>query len=305
MVPASNTVVGVDFGAPRRARDQRRKIIAIAAHPVADRQYRVGAIGINERLLAKNPPGWSAKELLDELLTRTVRIVAFDFPFSIPDALLRDEKFAANAGYTNGAFIGWRTFNAFVAERLPLDEPLNFRPFDVWRSRSDRARLWVRRATDIVAGGQPPLKDKFQSTFQMTLLGNAVLSRLWESRRYRVLPFPGGRGTGEVIEVYPGAMLRQMGLANYKCRPEEAIRLGIAACTAAGIAVDADPRLRALCCRYNSGGKTPDYDAADAFIALCPAILHAEGTCRMAIDGDASVKGSEGAIWVPRIACRS
>ncbi len=45
MLPASNTIVGVDFGAPRRARDQRRKIIAIAAHAVADRQYRVDAIG--------------------------------------------------------------------------------------------------------------------------------------------------------------------------------------------------------------------------------------------------------------------
>jgi hypothetical protein len=101
-----------------------------------------------------------------------------------------------------GAFIGWRTFNAFVAERLPLREPLDFRPFDAWRSRSDRARLWARRATDTVAGGQPPLKDKFQATFQMTLLGNAVLSRMWESRRYRILPFPGGRGTGEIIEVH-------------------------------------------------------------------------------------------------------
>jgi hypothetical protein len=90
MLPASNTVIGVDFGAPRRARDQRRKIIAIAAHAVADRRYRVDAIGMNERLLAKDPPGWSAKELLDELLTRTVRIVAFDFPFSIPDA--RDSR---------------------------------------------------------------------------------------------------------------------------------------------------------------------------------------------------------------------
>jgi hypothetical protein len=28
------------------------------------------------------------------LLARVVRIVAFDFLFSIPDALLRDEKFA-------------------------------------------------------------------------------------------------------------------------------------------------------------------------------------------------------------------
>lgn len=87
-------------------------------------RYRVDAIGINERLLAKCPPGWSAKELLDELLTRTVRIVAFDFPFSIPGVLLRDEQFAVNAGYRHRAFIGWRTFNAFVAERLPLDEPL-------------------------------------------------------------------------------------------------------------------------------------------------------------------------------------
>jgi hypothetical protein len=156
-----------------------------------------------------------------------------------------------------------------------------------------------------MAGGQPPLKDKFQATVQMTLLGNAFLSRLWESRRYRILPFPGGRGTGEVIEVYPGATLRQMGLANYKPRPEEAIRVGIAACAAAEIRVDVDRRLRALCCRYSSGGKTLDYDAADAFIALCTATLHAEGRCRMAIDGDAFAKGSEGAIWVPRTACRS
>ncbi len=93
MLPASNTVVGVDFGAPRRARDQRRKIIAIAAHAVADRWNRVDATGMNECLLAKSPPGWGAKEPLDELLTRTVRIAAFDCPFSIPVVLLRDEKF--------------------------------------------------------------------------------------------------------------------------------------------------------------------------------------------------------------------
>jgi hypothetical protein len=38
------------------------------------------------------------------------------------------------------------------------------------------------------------------------------------------------------------------------------------ACTAAGITLDVDSRLRTLCC-YTSGGKTPDDDAADAFIA--------------------------------------
>ncbi|MBK7534806.1 MAG: hypothetical protein IPI49_05375 [Myxococcales bacterium] len=41
--------------------------------------------------------------------------------------------------------------------------------------------------------------------FQMTLLGNALLARLWESHRYQVPPFPGGRGDSEVIEVYPSA----------------------------------------------------------------------------------------------------
>lgn len=293
----------MDFGAPPRARDQRRKIVAIAAQATEWRRYRIDATGVNARLLANDPPGWSAKELVDELLTRPVRIAAFDFPFCVPDMLLRDEKFAADAGHERGAFLGWRTFNWHVAQRLPLSDPLDFRPFDAWRSRAERARLWTRRGTDVVAGGQPPLKDKFQATFQMTLLWNALLSRLWESHKYRVLPFPGGRGAGEVIEVYPGATLRQMGLSSYKSRPDEAIRLGIAACAAAGIKLDVDLRLMALCCRYSSGGKTPDYDAAGAFVALCTAILHAEGACRAAVDGDPFVKDREGAIWVPSIAC--
>ncbi len=303
MPPPSSTIVGVDFGAPRRARDQRRKIIAIGARATDWRRYRIDATGLNARLLENHPPGWSAIELLDELLTRPVRIAAFDFPFGIPDPLLRDERFAASAGHKHGAFLGWRAFNWFVAQKLPLEDPTDFGPFDAWRARADRARLWTRRATDIAAGGQPPLKDKFQATFQMTLLGNALLARLWESHRYRVLPFPGGRGDGEVIEVYPGATLRQMGLASYKSRPDEAIRLGIAACLAAGIKVDVTPEILALCCRYSSGGRSPDYDAADAFVALCTAILHAEGACRAAVDGDPYVKEREGAIWVPTNCC--
>lgn len=301
MPSTSTTILGVDFGAPQRARDQRRKIIAIAARPTDWRRYRIDATGMNGRLLAKDPPGWAATELLDELLAKPVRIAAFDFPFCIPDALLRDEKFAADAGYKDGAFRGWRSFNGFVAQRLPLADPLDFRPFDPWRLRADRARLWIKRATDVAACGQPPLKDKFQATFQMTLLGNALLSPLWESQRYRVLPFPAGRGEGEVIEVYPGATLRQMGLASYKSRPDEAIRLGIAACVAAGIKLEVAPEIIALCCRYSSGGKTPDYDAADAFVALCTAILHAEGACRAAFNGDPYLKEVEGSVWVPSI----
>ena len=300
-------IVGVDFGAPKRARDQRRKIITIAAHATAGRSYRIDATGINARLLANAPPGWTAKELLDELLARPARVVGFDFPFCVPHALLRDAKFAAAVGHKDGAFLGWRSFNWFVAQRLPLTDPLDFAPFAAWRDRAERARLWTKRATDVAAGGQPPLKDKFQATFQMTLLGNALLSKLWESHQYRVLPFPGGRGDGEVIEVYPGATLRTMGLASYKSRPDEAVRLSIAACAAAGIKLDVDLRLIALCCRYSSGtAKAPDYDVADAFVALCTAILHAEGACRPAIARDPiwqerALRAREGAIWVPSI----
>lgn len=299
-------IVGVDFGAPKWERDQRRKLIAIAAHPIAWRSYRIDMTGMNARLLANDPPGWSAKELLEELLARPARVIGFDFPFCVPHALLREERFASEVGCENGAFLSWRPFNWFVAQRLPLTDPLDFTPFVAWRDRAERARLWTKRSTDVAAGGQPPLKDKFQATFQMTLLGNVLLSKLWESHKYRVLPFPGGRGDGEIIEVYPGATLRAMGLASYKSRPDEAVRLGIAACAAAGIQLDVDLRLIALCCRYSSGGKTPDHDVADAFVALCTAILHAEGACRPAVTSDpmwpeGALQKWEGAIWVPTI----
>jgi hypothetical protein len=50
MTLSSKGVVGVDLGAPWRARDQRRKIIAIAASAVADRHYRLDAIGAADRV---------------------------------------------------------------------------------------------------------------------------------------------------------------------------------------------------------------------------------------------------------------
>ncbi|MBK8259304.1 MAG: DUF429 domain-containing protein [Polyangiaceae bacterium] len=232
--------------------------------------------------------------------------MGFDFPFGVPYALLCDPKFASDIGSEHGPFLGWRSFNGAIAQRLRLTDPLDFTPFAPWRNPAERARLWTKRATDIAAGGQPPLKDKFQATFQMTLLGNVLLSQLWESHKYRVLPFPGGRGDGEVIEVYPGATLRAMGLPSYKSRPDEAVRLGIAACAAAGIKLSIDLRLVALACRYSSGNaKTPDYDVADAFVALCTAILHAENACRPALGPDPArerqLADCEGAIWVPTI----
>ncbi|AKV04358.1 hypothetical protein AKJ09_11021 [Labilithrix luteola] len=300
-------IVGVDFGAPRRGRDQRRKIIAIAAHATGPGKYRIDMTGMNARLRVSSAPGWSAKELLDELIARPAQVVAFDFPFCVPHALLQDAKFASNVGYEDGAFGDWRSFNSFVAQRLPFTDPLDFAPFAAWRDRAERARLWTKRATDIAAGGQPPLKDKFQATFQMTLLGNALLSKLWESHQYRVRPFPGGRGTGEVIEVYPGATLRALGLASYKSRPDKAVQLASDLCAAAGIELDVDAEVIALCCHYSSGGKkTPDYDVADAFVALCTAILYAQGACHPAIASDPAgdhhpLEELEGVIWVPSI----
>jgi len=49
---------------------------------------------------------------------------------------------------------------------------------------------------------------------------------------------------------------------------------------------------------------TPDYDAADAFVALCTAILQAEGACSPAMVPDPIgqvMKEWEGAIWVPTV----
>ncbi len=191
--------------------------------------------------------------------------------------------------------------------RAPRLDLLDFAPFAPWRDRAERARLWTKCATDISAGEQPPLKDKFQATLQMTLLGNALLSKLWEPHRYHVLPFPGGRGAGEIIDLYPGATLRTMGLASYKSKPDEAVRLGIAACTAAGIKLGVDLRLVAFACRYSSDTtKSPNYDVAGAFVAFCTAILHAENGCRPVLAPDPTwqerlVKEREGAFWVPTI----
>jgi len=302
-------IVGVDFGASRWVRAQRRKIVALAAHRTSERSYRIDGTGLNARLLGDGAPGYGAAELADRLLAQPARVVGCDFPFGIPEALLVDEHFAASAGYRDGAFGQWRSFHRFVATALPLVDPLDFSPFSAWREPSRRDRLWARRVTDVVAGAQPPLKDRFQATFQMTLLGNAVLARLSASGRYRVSPFAdddaADAGAGELIEVYPGATLRRLGLARYKDRPAEALQRARNACAAAGIILDVDERILAVCRTYDSGGAAPDHDAADAFVALCTAILYAHGACRPALPASEEARAArEGIIWLPAAAPR-
>jgi len=70
--------------------------------------YRIDRTGINARLLANGPPGRRAKELVDQLVARPARVVGFNSPFCVPHALLRDPKFASDAGHADGAFVGWQ-----------------------------------------------------------------------------------------------------------------------------------------------------------------------------------------------------
>jgi hypothetical protein len=295
---SSGTIVGVDFGAPARARDQRRKIIAIEADRNGDKRYRVQYSGLNERLaLGDAPPGWSAKELLDELLARPVRVAAFDFPFCVPSELLRDPEFAGAVGERE-RFMGWRSFSYAVEHLLPLTDPLDFSAFAGWR----RKAFWKKRATDREAKAQPPLKDQFQSLFQMTLLGNHMLSKMWASHLYRVVPFGGSNLENEAIEVYPGGTLRILGMTNYKRRPEVAIDCVLRYAADHEIRIDVAPSIIEFCCRYNSGPAGSDHDGADAFVALVTAILYCEGLCRALLPPESRrmVRDVEGAIWAPR-----
>ncbi len=277
MQRSTGTLIGVDFGAPMHARDQRCKIIAVEAQPAGWRRYEVLPAGMNERLVpGSRATGWSARELLDALLARPVRVAAFDFPFCVPDSLLRDERFSRAVGERE-PFMGWRAFNAACGRLLPLSEPLDFDPFVRWR-HAEFTR--AKRATDRAANAQPPLKDRYQSLFQMTILGNALLARMWESKLYRVGPFGGSNQEHEAIEVYPAVTLRRLGMRSYKKRPREAIR--------------------AFCETYQSS--RDDHDGADALVALVTAIFYAEGLCQKVMPEDASLHTHEveGAIFAPR-----
>jgi hypothetical protein len=92
----------------------------VAARPTGSHSYRIDATGMSTRLLANDPPGCTAKELVDKLVARPARVVTFDLPFCVPHALLRDPRFAADIGYKDGAFNGWRSFNWWIAQRLLL-----------------------------------------------------------------------------------------------------------------------------------------------------------------------------------------
>lgn len=304
------TVVGVDFAGPSRERDQRRKIIAVRAHVEGWNRYRVVVDDFNKRLLLDSP-GWTLRELSEELVNHPAKIVGLDFPFSIPNGLLRDEQFAKVAGHKQGAFVGWRSFNWHVTWLLrhrravvvhplhwPEDGLLDFSGFAAWRSKD----YWIKRDTDIFAGAHAPLKDKFQSLFQMTLAGNVLLDFLGTNGKYRIVPLWSPEGYArEAIEVYPGLVMRQLGLQNYKSQPEAALCCLAEHLRRKGIEMSVAPDIVQRCVVYNSSGSTgqSDHDMADALVALGTAILYREGHCSPAVEGRRweNATYNEGVIW--------
>ena len=291
-------IVGVDFAGPRRAVDQRRKIIAIGASRLASGTYQVTTGGFNARLTSGSSlPGWTGEELAHALRgDHPARVVALDFPFSIPQPLLDDPDFAAAAGH-HGALGTWATFNRFVASSLPLACPIDLSPFAGWRNKA----YWLKRTTDVPARAQPALKDRFQVLFNMTLLGNALLAALAGGNAYRIVPFQHPGPDGEVIEVYPGVAMRQLGRSDYKRDPARAIDEIFSHCAEQGIHIDVDPAIRSFCETYNTAGRGSfDPDGSDALIALAVGVLYREGRCEAVGGiGDERQRIGEGVIWAP------
>jgi hypothetical protein len=286
-------VVGVDFAGPAKARDQRRKILAVAAERTGDRRYVVPATGLNARLLGV-PPGWTAEELADALLSLqpAPAVVGADFPFCVPRELLGLASFAAAVG-RDRPFETWAAFNAAVVERIPLGCPIDYAPFQAWRQKS----MWLKRACDRASGAHAPLKHQFQVLLNMTLLGNAFLARLERSRRFDVVPFH-ARGRAQVVEVYPGHAMRALGVPDYKHAPARAIDAALAHLSRRGIGFTVDARVRAACEAYDTGGRTThDHDAADALVAACVAALHREGLAREVTGAPAEARDCDGVIF--------
>lgn len=291
-------VIGIDFAGPSKAQQQRRKIIAISATRISDEHYFVPADGFNSRLVDREEgPGWTAVELSRELVRTKVRVVAPDFPFSIPSELLESAAFASDVQLQQ-PIQTWENFLAIVASRLNIEsEPLNFSPFSAWRSSANTKKNWILRRTDVATRAQAPLKDKFQSLFQMTLLGSVFLGAL--RPHYAIKPFDLG-AAHEVIEIYPSASVRAAGAVYRKASPLSAIAALIQCSEHHGIRIDVDPAVLDFCLTCDTGDDKPDHDAADALVATCTAALHREGQTQLALgDEETQVQQVEGAIYVP------
>lgn len=309
-------VTGCDFGGSKRAGEQARKIILIEAERLTMGHYVVSADGRNQRLVrsldgpswSDRRRGWTVTELTESLNNdASVQVAAFDFPFSLPCELLESAEFARSVG--QAAFQTRRHWVDFIAETLPLEfsseranaELQGIASFDAWRSRTN----WCKRRTDIAARAQPPLKDRYQNLFAMTLVGCAMLRQL-EVAGLRTLLDPRNRDTSlrYAIESYPAAVAREVSVdGSYKQNPADCVARCLEWLERSGIVLSMNERVQEFCTTYESSAG--DHDGADAFLCLVAAIAFAEGRFE-ALTGAATKRElpQEGAIIVPSSSTR-
>ncbi len=299
--------IGCDFGTPRKAGDQAKKIIAIEAVEIGPKHFAIRNLGRNRRLLElpNGRPGWTVPALRDSLANdRSVQIGAFDFPFSIPLSLLQSGPFAQRIDVAK-PFRHRSQWAAQVARRLRLEftcegpngEMSDLANFDAWRDSS----FWHRRACDIATKACPPLKHIGQNLFSMTLAGTALLESLQDSG-YEILLDQSPSETSRVLfETYPSLVARNTGFrGSYKKQPGRCIETALLYFKNQGVRLDFDPAIRKFCESYRTGGSQRDPDGSDAFLCLVTAICYRVGIAEV-VYGDASPsqREEEGGIVAP------
>jgi hypothetical protein len=300
-------LIGCDFGAPRRAGDQTKKIIAIEAIEIDTGQYAIDTCGANARLAhwPNERPGWTLPSLRDWLVSdRTVQAGAFDFPFSLPLSLLQSPPFARRMQASKP----FRTRDAwakFVANRLalqftregPSGEMADLVAFESWRDTA----LWQRRACDLATKACPPLKHIGQNVFAMTLAGTALLEALQPAGYEILLGQTVSEKSRVLFETYPSLVARRIGFdGSYKKEPVRCLHCAVSYLERQRIRLDFAPEIRMFCESYRSGGKAPDPDGADAFLCLVAAICYRNGLAEV-VCGDAPPDqlAQEGGIVAP------
>lgn len=300
-------IIGCDFGAPRKAGDQAKKIIAIEAVEIGPKHFAIRNLGRNRRLLElpNGRPGWTVPALRDSLANdRSVQIGAFDFPFSIPLSLLQSGPFAQRIDVAE-PFRHRSQWAAQVARRLRLEftregpngEMSDLASFDAWRDTS----FWHRRACDIATKACPPLKHIGQNLFAMTLAGTALLESLQDSG-YEILLAQSPSETSRILfETYPSLVARRVGFqGSYKQDPVRCMETALMYLEQHGIRLDFAPEIRTFCESYRTGGNQPDPDGSDAFLCLVAAICYRAGLVEVTY-GQATPpqQAEEGGICAP------
>ena len=311
-------VTGSDFGVPASAGQQAKKIILIEAARLKDRTYSIRPMGRNERLV-RTPAagtdwrasrrGWTVPELADSLASDlSVTVSSFDFPFSIPLSLLNDPEFAQLVGQPT--FCKRSAWAKYVSDNLNLAFPtahakaklVDLANFKVWRDK----RFWKKRRTDEATGGSPPLKDKYQNVFAMTLAGTAMLEHL--SKEGVALGLSSKSMPANHRVVFRRILLRSQSAIgfsdNYKRRPGDCLQKAEKYLADQGITLEFSESVRKFCLEYRTTGKSkgdPDPDGADAFLCLVAAICFRESLVELCCDGAASaVLHEEACIITPR-----